>query len=80
MIRQDAVFDRTEQRRDHAEQQQRGEQGGQRVECEARAREPRNPDLGQFEAPRHHRLIEAIRELAAETGEEEERRDEDSAR
>jgi hypothetical protein len=80
MIRQDAVLYRTEQRRDHAEQEQRGEQDGQRVECEARARQRRNPDLGQFEAPRHPRLVETIRELAAKTREEEERRDEDSAR
>jgi hypothetical protein len=80
MIRQDAVFDRTEQRRDRAEQEQRGEQGGQRVEREARARQRCYPDLDQFEAPCHHRLIETIRELAAKTREEEERRDEDSTR
>ena len=50
------------------------------MEREARARERCNPYLSQLEAPRHHRLIEAVGELATETREEEERRDEDSAR
>ena len=35
MVRQDAVFDRTEQRRDHAEQEQRDKQQQHRVQEEA---------------------------------------------
>ena len=80
MIGQDAVFDRTEQRRDHAEQEQRDEQQRDRVQQEADHREERDADLDELEPLRHQRLVEAVGDLAAERRQEEERCDEHRAR
>src|SRR6476620_5061783 len=76
MIGQDAVLDRTEQRGDHAEQEQRDEQQQHRMNAESEHREEGNADLSELEPPRHHRLVVAIREFAAERGQKEIRRDE----
>ena len=76
MIGQDAVLDRTEQRGDHAEQEQRDEQQQHRMNAEAEHREEGNADLSELEPPRHHRLVVAIREFAAERGQKEIGRDE----
>jgi hypothetical protein len=80
VVGQDAVFDRTEQRRDHTEQEQRHEQHRHRVYGEAQHRDQRDADLGELEALRHHRLVVAVGELAAERREEEVGRDEDRGR
>ena len=76
MIGQDAVLDRTEQRGDHAEQEQRDEQQQHRMNAEAEHRDEGNADLSELEPPRHHRLVVAIREFAAERGQKEIGRDE----
>ena len=75
MVGQDAVLDRAEQRRDHAEQEQRDEQD-RSTECEPEAddRDRGDRDLGELDALRHQRLVEAVGHLAAEPGQEEERR------
>src|SRR5262245_3568124 len=51
--------------------------GGHR---ESRDREAGDRDLGELEAARDDRLVEAVGELPAEAGEEEERRDEHRCR
>ena len=76
VIGQDAVFDRAEQRGDHAEQEQRDEHDRDRVQPESDDAERRDRDLGQLDVARDDRLVEAVGHLAAETGEEEERPDE----
>src|SRR4029078_6166815 len=43
---------------------------------EAEHREEGDADFGELEPPRHHRLVIAIREFAAERGQKEIRRDE----
>ena len=75
MVGQDAVFDRPEQRRDHAEQKHRDEQQDQRMERKARDRNAGDADLGELEALGDEGFVVAVGELAAEPGEEEERRD-----
>ena len=49
------------------------------MEPEAGDREPRRADLGELQPPRDDRLVVAVGQLAAEPGEEEERRDEHRA-
>ena len=77
MIGQDAVFDRAEQRGDHAEQEQREEQQ-HAAECseEADDRQEGDADLDELQPLRHPGLVEAVGDLAAERRQEEERRDE----
>ena len=65
--------------RDDAEQEQRDEQE-RSTECRRRSRSTAmsgDADLGELEALRHHRLVVAVGELAAERGKEEVGRDED---
>ena len=77
MVRKDAVFDRAEERGDHAEQEERREQDRYRLQPIAGDRDTRDRDLDELDALRHDRLVEAVRHLAPEAGEEEERADED---
>ena len=74
MIGQNAVFDRTEQRADHAEAEQRNEQNGQgndrcltgifaRMNHKADDRDRRDADLDELQALRHHRLVVAVGDL-----------------
>ena len=79
VVGQDAVFDRAEQRRDRAEEEERDEQERKRMHREAGTAITAAADLRKLQPLRHHRLVEAVGELAAEAGEEEERRDEDGA-
>ena len=53
---------------------------GMRVQPEADDGERRDRDLDKLQPLRHDRLVEAVGDLAAEPGEEEERRDEDGGR
>src|SRR5262249_28652301 len=76
VIGQDAVFDRAEQRRDHAKQKQRDEHDPHRVQAENHHAEPRDRDFDELHVARDDRLVEAVGQLSAETGEEEERSDE----
>jgi hypothetical protein len=80
MIRQNAVLDRSEQRANHSEQEQRQKQQQQRVQLEAGDSDRRGADLGELEAARHRRLIEAIRELSVQRPTAEKRRDKDAPR
>ena len=78
MVGQDAVFDRAEQRRDHAEQEQRDEQ---RCTAPSAAKKPSTarkatPISTNFSRCAIQRLVEAVGDLAAERRQEEERRDE----
>ena len=77
MVGKNAVLDRAEQRSDHAEQKQRHEQHRYRMHGEAEHCDEGNADLGEFEPPRHHRLVVAVRQFAAERGQKEIGRDED---
>ena len=56
VIGEDAVFDRPEQRRDHAEQEQRGEQHGIGMQPEAGDRDRRHRDFDELEPLRHQAL------------------------
>ena len=78
VIGQDAVFDRAEQRRDHAEQEQRDEQD-QHAECRRKptTASEGDADLDELQPLGHPGLVEAVGDLAAERRQEEERRDED---
>ena len=91
MIGQNAVFDRTEQRADHAEAEQRNEQNRQRKDWrltgsftrmnhEADHRDRSNADFDELQALRHHRLVIAVGDLTAERRQKEIGRDEDRAR
>ena len=80
VVGQDAVFDRAEQRRDHAEQEQRDEHDRDRVQPEADDAEGRDRDFAELHALRDDRLVEAVGHLPAEAGEEEERPDEHGRR
>ncbi len=77
VVGQDAVFDRTEQRGDDAEQEQGDEQQRHRMQAEAEDGDDGDADLRELEPLRHHRLVVAVGELAAERGKEEVGRDED---
>src|SRR5271155_3048843 len=74
-VGQDAVFDRAEQRGERAEQQHRDEQNRQRVQREAGDRDNGGAKLDELDALRDKALVVAVGELAAEPGQEEERRD-----
>ena len=80
MVGQDAVFDRPEQRRDRPEQAKRDEQHRHGMQGEAEDRNRGRADLRELQPLRHHRLVEAVGHLAADTREQEERRDEEPAR
>src|SRR5688500_17168900 len=80
MIGQNAVLDRTEQRADHAEQEQRKEEHRHRMGDEADDRYQGNAELRELEPLRHYGFVVPVGEFAAETGEEEIRRDEHSRR
>ena len=73
MIGQDAVFDRAEQRGDHAVEKDREEQHGDRVKREADHRHDGDGDFEQLQSARHDGLVEAVGNLAAEAGQKEER-------
>jgi hypothetical protein len=91
MIGQNAVFDRAEQRADHAEPEQGNEQNDQRndrwltgifagMDHKTKDRDRGDADLDEFQTPCHHRLVVAVSDLAAERRQEEVRRDEDRTR
>ena len=80
MIRQNAVFDRTEQRADHAEPNSATNRTGTECSTEAEHRDRGDADLDELQALRHHRLVVAVGDLTAERRQEEEGRDEDRAR
>ena len=78
---QDAVFDRAEQRADHAEAEQRDEQDRHRVHDRSRRSRSRDDaDLGELQPLRDDGLVVAVGHLAAERRQEEIRRDEHRGR
>ena len=80
MVGENAVFDRPEQRRDHAEQEQRKEQHGYRMQGKAEHGNKGDCDLRKLEPLRHHRLVVAVGKLAAERRQKKVGRDEDGSR
>ena len=72
MVGQNAVFDRAEQRSDHAVQEHGEEQERDGMDGEAADRDRGDADLQQLQAPRDRRLVVAVGQLAAEAGEKEE--------
>ena len=80
MIRQDAVLDRAEQRRNDAEQKQREKQQRDRVQPEAGDRAvPATPISTSFSRCGDVGLVEPVGDLAAERRQDEERKDENRA-
>ena len=80
MVGQDAVFDRAEQRGDHAEQEQRDEQHRHGMQAESEHRDERNPDFRKFQPLCHDRLVESVGKLTAQRGEKEVGRNENRGR
>ena len=80
MIRQDAVFDRAEHRRDDAVEKDRQKQQGDRMKPEAHHGHDGDRDFEQLQSAGHDGLIEAVGNLAAETGKKEERKCESRGR
>ena len=78
-VGQNSVFDRPEQRAEHAEQKQRDKEQDQRVERKARHRHRGDEHFDKFDTLRDPGLIEAVGKFAAETGQEEVRPDEGGA-
>src|SRR5205823_8653509 len=79
-VGQDAVFDRAEERRQRPEHEHRNKQQRQRVKGKSGDRDDRGADLGQLDTLGDERLIVAVRQLAAESGQKEKRRDQGGAR
>ncbi len=80
MVRQHAVFDRTEQRPEHAEHEQDDEQQAQRGEkANPATASTATPNSTSFTRRAHQCFIVTVGELAAETGQEEVRSNEDGA-
>ena len=63
MVRQDAVFDRTEERRLHTQEEQDGQLIGGVVEREADSRQRHHADFPQFHVADETRLLEFVGEL-----------------
>ena len=80
VVRENAVFDRSEQRAGHAEQGQRGQERRYILEIEARRREAGDADFRDAEPAGDDRLVEFVGHLAGDAGEQEEGRDENGAR
>ena len=74
-VGQNAVFDRTEQRRERTEQKHRDEQQAERMKGKARDGDHGGADLGEFYALRDEGLVVTVGKLAAEPGKKEERGD-----
>ncbi|CDX61376.1 hypothetical protein MPL1032_390012 [Mesorhizobium plurifarium] len=79
MIGQDAVFDRSEQRRDDAEHQERRHQHRDRGQRDADDGEAGRGDLGEFQPTCDERLVEAVGDLAAQRRKQQEGGHEDGA-
>ena len=80
MIGQDAVFDRSEQRRDDAEHQQGRHQHRDRRQRDAGDGDSRGGNLGEFQPPGDEGLVKAVGDLAAKRGQQQEGRHEDGPR
>ena len=66
MIGQDAVFDRPEQRAQHAVAAERHEQNRHRMQRIAGKRQAGDKNLDEFDDLRHPRLVVAVGDFAAE--------------
>ena len=77
MVGQNAVFDRTEQRRDAPEPEQRHIEKGERREDESRRCDHLHADFRQLEPASHERLVVRIGDLASERRERDGRQNED---
>src|SRR5215813_4283902 len=80
MVRQNAVLDRSEQRRKNPECEQRNKEDWQRRSRISEHGKRGDEYLGELQPLSNLRLVITIRQLAAECGQKEERRDEDRAR
>ncbi len=79
MVGQDAVFDRAEQRRNDAEQQEGGKERRHGLQPEAGDGERSGGEFRQFQPLRDARLVKPVGQLSAEAGDEEEGQDEHAA-
>ena len=79
-LRQDRVLDRTEQRRMHAQERQRGEQQREVAPPEAGETDHHDGDLEELDPADEPRLLELVGELSRRRRQEHERRDEHRAR
>jgi hypothetical protein len=80
MVRQDAVFDRTEQRGQRAEGKKGDEQDRHALRQEAQHRQHGDGDFDQFDALAEQRLVIPVRHLAADRRQQEKGQNEDGAR
>ena len=78
VLRQDRVFDRAEQRRVQAEQEQRAEQHGQTVHEKPERRDDHDQHLDQLDQARQPGLVELVGELTGSRREKEKGQDENS--
>src|SRR5215470_14303916 len=74
-VRQDAVFDRAEQRGERPEHEHRQKQQRERVKSETGDRQDCGADLGQLDALSDESLVIAVGKLAAEARQKEKWRD-----
>ncbi len=79
MVGQDAVFDRAEERRERAKDEQGQEQDRHALEQEADDGDDAGAEFRQLEPLGEVGLVEPVRQFAAEPGEEEEGQDEEGA-
>ena len=70
MVRQDAVFQRSEHRRLHAQAEQHGQQAGHAVGEERAGGSPISSDLGRLGCLDQPRFVETIRQLAGGRGQQ----------
>ncbi len=78
VLRQDAVFQRTEESRLCSHHEQHGQQEASALQPEADCTEAHDEDLGELDQPDQARLLELVGKLAGEGREQEERQDEDA--
>ena len=80
MVRQNPVFDRAEQRREHAEEGERDEQDRQRMQLEAQRGDRDREEFDELEPAGDERLVVAVGEFAADCRQDEGRQDEQRRR
>src|SRR5215471_19115564 len=78
-VRQDAVFDRAEQRRKRSEHEHRNKQQRQGVKSEAGDRDDSGAELGELDALGDEGFVVAVGELAAQSRQKEKRRNQGGA-
>ena len=78
VLRQDRVFERAEECRLRAQQEQHGEQGRHALEVERKTRQDRHGDLAELDDADQPRLLDLVGERTGGRGEQEERQDQEA--